>query len=410
MINRPSKFNIFLSTLNFVLVFVGAQFVYSIFLPIQSNADIIVSAVTVPYRYFAMLVSLLVVVMNIGQRTRMSGAVRVFIFFWVLFLIRMFFDLEVSLHSFTREQVFKQWQSTLGMVVILFTSILLSYEKIDIKRAFLVIYSVLILVLGLSFFASESSIDESSSQRMDMNAALGSLQLGLSASTCLLLSVKFFIDNKKLGKAFALVIILMSIMVLLRTGSRGPLVSTVVVLLFFLFSRMKQVIVGFIILGLSVSLLFVFQDNVMQKIEEISPLMYRRLDKTINEGDMSGRELIYDEAFEVFSDSPIIGKQFYLAKGYGAGFRYAHNIFLDSLIALGIIGGILMTYLIFKSISINYYMIKNRDPAFWLCLILLLNIMFAMTSGAFYNNQSLNVLITYLFAYHYNKSLKTSRL
>ena len=67
MSNR-SKINIFLSTLNFVLCFVGYQLATSLFLPISSDLEGISRTVTVPYRAFALFISFQIIFLNIRRK------------------------------------------------------------------------------------------------------------------------------------------------------------------------------------------------------------------------------------------------------------------------------------------------------------------------------------------------------
>ena len=57
-------------------------------------------------------------------------------------------------------------------------------------------------------------------------------------------------------------------------------------------------------------------------------------------GVTSNRDILYQQAWEHFTDSPIIGYSFFI-KG-----EYAHNSILESFIGLGIVGGVLFLIII----------------------------------------------------------------
>ena len=67
---------------------------------------------------------------------------------------------------------------------------------------------------------------------------------------------------------------------------------------------------------------------------------------------------------------------------------------------LGFLGGIAMIYILWIAIKNSYVMIKNNDPHFWICLVLIQQIVLNMFSGAIYYNQLFNVLLTFVFLYN----------
>ena len=90
------KLNIFLSTLNFILFFVGFQLVTSVLLPAVSDIEGVTRAITIPYRGFTLLLSLVVIVLNLKRKpTYYPNALKAFLFFWGIMIIRIFYDVFV---------------------------------------------------------------------------------------------------------------------------------------------------------------------------------------------------------------------------------------------------------------------------------------------------------------------------
>jgi peptidoglycan/LPS O-acetylase OafA/YrhL len=93
-----SKINTFFSTLNFVLVFVGYQLATSLFLPVSSDMEGISRTVTVPYRAFALLISLLVILLNLKKRVGKTPlALKVLWVYWFALIICIFYDTNIRI-------------------------------------------------------------------------------------------------------------------------------------------------------------------------------------------------------------------------------------------------------------------------------------------------------------------------
>ena len=136
-------------------------------------------------------------------------------------------------------------------------------------------------------------------------------------------------------------------------------------------------------------------DYILEFMGRYSPIIETRLRLTVEEGEMTGRDILYKQAFDLFLDSPILGSQFAFFAERGT--YYSHNIILDALMGLGIIGGWMLVYMLVRSLKVSYQLIKKGDTSFWICLILMQQIFSSMTSGAFYQNQLLSVLLAYMF-------------
>src|SRR5690554_6007945 len=93
MVISKNKLNIFFSTLNFVLVFIGYQLATSLFLPVSSDLEGISRSVTIPYRAFALLISIFVIILNFKRKSKKTSLVLVILgIYWIALIIRIFYD------------------------------------------------------------------------------------------------------------------------------------------------------------------------------------------------------------------------------------------------------------------------------------------------------------------------------
>lgn len=406
---NKTKLNIFLSTLNFVLCFIGFQLVTSLFLPAISNIEGVTRAVTIPYRVIALSLSLLVIIINFRKSINsFPTPLMVLLFYWVILIIRMTYDVFIrsDVHFSNTSQI---WFFVFGICLPAVHSIIVSYRYIDLDKSFWWIIALTSLTLVLTLFSNQAllfSLTEANG-RQGGNAAISTIAFGHFGTTSIILGLYTLIKKKLnlLLKVLTILLILFGFYCMLRAGSRGPVMALIVVLFFWLFSHEKNFFRGIIILIFISVLTLILLDQILVLMGNISPLIEERLRLSIYKGSTGGRDPYYASAINAFLDSPIWGKQFVLFFADGS-FDYSHNILLDALMGLGIIGGAALIYFLGIALKKSYYLIKNKDPHFWICLLLIQQIMFNMVSSAFYYNQLLSVLLVFIFLKY--RSFRTS--
>lgn len=395
-----NKVNIFLSTLNFILCFVGYQLATSIFLPVSSDIASISLSVTVPYRAFAFFVSIIVIIINYKNHFRLYNVPLIaFLFFWGILIIRMFYDIYFGI-NFKLTETSQLWLYVFGICLPIVFSIIISFKYIDLDKSFFWIFCATALILVLSLFSNQALLF-GSDERQDANLAFNTIQFGHFGTSATILGI-FILIKKKLKVHLRLIVFLITILGLfcmLRAGSRGPVVALIFVLFFFLFSRGKNLFRSIISLSVAISLTIVLIEQILTFMRNISPIMEDRLRLAIYEGDTSNRDPLYELAIKSFLESPLIGKQFAFFDTDGT-FVYTHNLILDTLMGLGIVGFVAIVYILFSAFKISYYLIRKNDSQYWLALLLLHQIIFNMMSSAFYYNQLMSALFVILFLYY----------
>ena len=171
---------------------------------------------------------------------------------------------------------------------------------------------------------------------------------------------------------------------------RGPILWTLVVLLvmFFFQNKLKfKYMVMLIILCVSGYLLL---DFVLDKIAEIAPLTAGRIRDAVYYGDTASRfdasqkgDSGYYLAVNQFLSSPVWGSYYRLiSNGIFKG-CYPHNVFLETMISMGLIGLIPMLYMVVKIFKKSFYLIRNGlNEPYKLSFLLFLSIFFSLfTTG-----------------------------
>lgn len=408
---KISRINTFLSTLNFVLFFIGYQLATSILLPLSSDIEGISRTVTVPYRGFALLISLIVIALNFRYKQQYKHpALWVFLFFWFILIIRMYYDIYID-SSININNTFQLWMYVFGICIPAIISVMKSIKQIELNTAFKWILYLSLFTIALTMFSNQILFISANelTGRQDGNIALNTISYGHLGTMGLTLSLWALLKQKNSMPTQILLIafILLSTFAMLRAGSRGPIASLLIVALFWIFSAGRKIITGLILISL-VSLIFIlFIDQILTFLGYISPIIESRLRDTIYEGDTSNRNPLYIEAIQTFKNNPILGGNFSLKNNSGL-IIYSHNMFLDALMGLGLIGGTSMLYFLFSAFKKSYQLIKHNDSAMWVALILIQQISASMFSGAFYYNQLLSALLAFIFVYRISN--KTSEI
>lgn len=394
-----TKINVYLSTLSFILCIIGYSLATTLFLPSSSDLQSVSQSVTIPYRALALFVMLMVIFLNFKKRILpVPLPLLVLIFYWFFLIIRIFADIYLRTDHFLTDTS-QLWLYVFGICLAGLYSTMKGFDNINTEKALYFVWLGVILMLTLTLFSNQALLSNTDNElRIDANVALNTISYGNYGVLGLLLSI-FILINKNINKylkTFALISIVLCVYSILRSGSRGPILAFLFVILFWFFSKGKNVKVGLVILSLSFFVLYLLQDFILSLMGKIAPVIEIRLRESLEGGVDDGRSRLYDNAINIFVDHPFFGHQFAIFDGEG-GYAYAHNLILDSLMALGVLGGLAMVYLIFMALKKCYNNIHQNKTYYWVSLVLLQQISILMVSGTFYQDQLLSVLLVFHF-------------
>lgn len=396
-----SRINVYLSTINFVLCFVGYPLAASLFLPATADIEGISRMVTVPYRALALVIAIIVLLLNYKVKGAQKVlALNVFWIFWMFFIARVYYDVNLR-SDVLLSDVSQLWLYIFGICLLPMYAIQKSFYFINTDLALSWIIGGVFLILVTALFNNDSQILNSGevAERVGASIAVNTITFGHIGAMGVILSL-FMLQRKKGGykkKIFYLFIIALSVFTLLKAGSRSPIVALLIVLLFWVFAKGKYVIQSIIITLFLILLIVVFSDNILHLMGKISPVIELRMRATVDGGDTSGRELLFYEAFDSFAESPLLGSQFAFIRNNS--FVNSHNIIMDALMGLGFLGGCALLYVLLKSIKVSYLNTHFKNPTSWISLILIQQIVICVTSGALYYEQLINVLLVFTFTY-----------
>lgn len=270
------------------------------------------------------------------------------------------------------------------------------YENIILKGLLVFSLSSFFLSILFLFGFGEVNLLEGRLSIFGMNEN----RLGLTGCISILILISIVFENKLVIKKRRYALLLLTPFLLgltLQTGSRSAFVSLTLGLgtYFFLNNRLRHVykIIVFFMLGLLMILTWEFflKDTYIIK----------RLFQSINEGDLSSRDVIWAEIFKIITDKPILGVG---ETGYAIkmdnlsefGVASPHNVFIEIFCYTGIIG--LVVFLLFFVRIIKCAMRAYVNNNEFLPIILLIPLTINLLSGQLLDVKLLWVTLAFIVA------------
>lgn len=400
------KINVLLSTFNLLLVLIGYQFVATIFSS-QMESEGVSQIVTIPYRAVSVILSITIILRNYREKCRINFIVKVLWFYWLLLLIRFFYDFTMKSNIHVESgSIIKVIMYMVPMTLVPMFAVMKSIRFIDINKLFTWTYYTVSFLIILIFVKQNLGFGAGEYARMQASMALGSLgtgQLGLIA-----LIMAFSVLYRKqhysmVKKILSLFILVTGLLILLRSGSRGPLLILICLFVMYILAKVRVKIISFALVGIIVLFLYLLYNNLLNILDYFSPMLHDRI-LAASGNQLETREVFYEDAINSFFENPLFGGAF---AHYDEGvIMYTHNAFLDSLMQLGIFG-VILVYLYIKPIYLSISFLRERDSKLWIGLFLSQSIIYTMLSSSFYNSYEISILIVLLYTYPYIKKIES---
>ncbi|ATA72675.1 O-antigen ligase family protein [Capnocytophaga canis] len=385
--------------------------VLSLFLSINST---LLNAL---YRGVALLLSVYILFKTFQMKRENSIAIELLFLFFLLYLFRIFYDIGFKGIEI---EYFRTFSFYIGNIVFPVFVVTKTFGFIDSQRLLRKILKVLVLaniVILLTFlyqqnFAlspevllgrAEVKIGEEGSL---VNSITYSLYGGYLFLLCFSLLV-FPVKNMSKNKIELFLFLFLGVINLLLGSSRGPLLSTTLaagVILFQYFFHIKKINIFklglvLILIPVTISYFFTYLEESNIKLGIFERML--KFSEDVQEAEQEGRVLLYGKAIELFERNPILGKQFMFDNG-----AYPHNMILEVLMALGLVGfllylGLILSY--FRRVFNVYHIEKSYIP---IVFISLLSFGLTMTSGNIYENVEFWNIFAFILLLPINKNDK----
>lgn len=388
---NSKKINFYITNLNIVNIIIGYTFFVSLLMPFTSNQVGASQVITIPYRAFSLIISLLVIIINIRSNNKLTISAFMFFLFWIAVLLRMFYDMEIRSDYYVLfEHKIKIWLIAVAGCFIPMISIFKSIHTINLDYCMKLLFSACIIILIPSFLFSIENLNQG--MRETGNAALDPISFAMSGVILSILSLYKLLKkpNSKLGIIINSILCLLGLFLALKTGSRGPILAFIIIILVWYSIKKNK---GILFLSLFAIPIYLFWNIISISILFIAPLFGNRIIQGLSGEDMSilARQESYSWFINQIIDYPLFGSQF-ARLGNGTYPGYSHSLILDLLLGFGIFGLLIFLYCFYKSFN-NFKFFLKKDKSFWIGLIMLQYLLLSLTSGAFYSDPQLNCLI-----------------
>jgi O-antigen ligase len=180
--------------------------------------------------------------------------------------------------------------------------------------------------------------------------------------------------KKKPNVVFTVLCILLCILISLYSGARQFMVTSIVILIMWILMTRNKSFVSIIFLLLSlifVSALIVYLTSMEGLLGSVQEEGYL---------DASGRSMHLIKGINDFLENPIFGIGYGRFSLFGEYGGYPHNMFVEILCELGVVGFLILTILIFKPMI---YLLKFQKPCIYLMMVFFLR---SMASGGLDSN------------------------
>lgn len=392
-----------LTTTNFILPFVGFAIITALFMPEDTRAVEWVNTtrnVTVPYRMFALLLSLTVLFFHRNDEVEWSTALKLLLVYWVILLIRMFYDLQIRTDIYVNQpRANMTWIWTILITFIPMLSVIKSYKSLDLELITKTLGWLYLFLIPTLFITSPMLMADSSEleERIGGNLALNTITLGhIGVSVCLFFICKIKQGGQRQLLPLYVMLIAAALLIMLRAASRGPMVTFIFCLAFFLAAQQKQISISIFLVMIFGVLLITFSDQILLWMKDVSPVLADRMKETLQGRMFDERKASFAWAWQHFIDYPFLGYAFAVFNKDGT-FWYSHNMILDSFMGMGLIGGILILVIYGKLFFQAWVALRENHRYTWIYVIAMQQIVAGMFSGGFYESDLLSLMLAASF-------------
>ncbi len=314
----------------------------------------------------------------------------------LIYIVNIFIDVYLDPNYFVMGRTDGK-MDLLGFILNIILALTFRYDDtFDSKNSFNFFWISLAFGLLLAFHFARLTprmlLFDEETTRYDANSTVNTIGYGQSGCAMCLVSVYGLLIHKKLTyKLIFLAMLALGFMSIVKAGSRSPVVVFVLVMAFYLISRLGK-LKGFILFASFIGLFIVFINPIQDLLHSMGSNIGDRLINIVVNRDTSGREEIWKNVISIIGDSPIFGAYYLVPSGEGGG-MYPHNFYLEVFMATGLLGGIPFMILIFYTLGKTYNLLRLQHSSTWILLLYLQIIIFGFFSTGLYSSQECWILI-----------------
>jgi len=327
-----------------------------------------------------------------GIKLKRRGWVLVFCLFFAIYLFRIILDYAMGRY-FYMDYPIVIVQSIIYCLIPFLLPVLIGIDKLLERRTYktILLSSFLFFVVVIVSFGSDIGRVVRIDRESEFSGQLLSYSSGLVLAT-----IPFYIMHNKTNlkfRAFGFFVFLLALPVFTLGNTRGSLVATGIVYfvgIFYSLSVKNSIRIGsFVIIAI---LLIYGNYELLEKT-----ILSRTKDISVSEDNI--RISIWNQSFAQWVEHPFFGDKLQVE-----GWRnYPHNLLLEVLQSIGILGFSFLAFLLLKGFRTILLIFSKDKPSMWIANFFLITFIQAMFSGAIYTNGWLWLSVGIIIAYSYGK-------
>lgn len=200
--------------------------------------------------------------------------------------------------------------------------------------------------------------------------------------------IKLFNEKKRIKKVFYVLLSIFNILMIILSGSRGPLVCVAIMFLFYFIFIKRNMVLLFIPL-LLIAIVSTISTNPNYNIAFLRMSLIFQEDYGIVS---SGRGALYQLAITEFLKHPLLGNGIGAFTNNFEVYTYPHNIILEIVNDFGIVGLIIFVIIMVRLASKLMQMAKQGIQSQFVVLLFLNSIAGLMISGSYMENYQFWIL------------------
>ncbi len=392
--------------------------------PIQAAIPILLGVSSTPiniaFRIVFSVVSLLLILASAGKRKNISRGATWLLFFWALYSVRLIIDISYRGIMLSTKDSFFMYSMAFGncflpMIAIIFTAGNIHINNLYKKLYGIVVVSNLLLILliflqngGLKANLLDSRADITG-QTSDEHV-INTIVIGFYGSVLFILSwyfLMFFRYKNILERLMIIFFCVVGLLNMVLAASRGPFLTAIITLLFLFYFKYKtsRAKVSFLFKTIVVVVIagyLLAATGFMDKLFERSALFSRlsNFSNNLQSGIKEARDYEYASAFDQFYNNPIVGDQYVTT--YDS--FYPHNIYLEVLMSLGVVGGVVFLMLHLELIKKAILIFKKHYFLYFsLLLVVVMCFLSATTSGGMALNPGIWAITALFVSVNYKR-------
>lgn len=339
------------------------------------------TAITVPYRLAVVSFALVIFASGLFFPLRGKPSVMLLIFLG-LYLCRLLYDSYFADNEFAPDAL--QFFIVVTLIPVIAVTFALDGKFEERLFSSRLILAVAVSLLGFYALLYTGRVTIEIGSRASL-AALNPISLGHLAATGVIVAILIVLSRRGIfWIGAAILTIAISIPALFFAGSRGPIIAMVAALMWLGTTDKRRALI--IIPLMTAAFLSIPEDNFLL---DRFMAVFNGFDRS-----SSARLEVQTSALADFFENPFLGKHF-MDASFGEG-SWPHNYFLESAMAMGIVGLAISVMLVLSSFKAAASSVNQTNPL--LTALLVQALVAAQFSGSLWGGEKLFALIAAVLA------------